>query len=150
MSEIFSKITENEARISRLEKMLDINSLNITREEYKTVQNIMSRLDCEELITASDYFSEYLRYSFKPYFEALPMAVSVILDKANNLLALGECASGDEKLHAITEAKRLQKFVEALNSVSETLFNITEDRPFFNAITNLLYQLEEAQKTYEK
>ena len=134
------KMQEYEKRISVLEAAQQEHKNNapaLSCEEYKCIAASMAKLECDGLITCGDYFEDFIGISFRKFFELQPKALEVLIGQINT----------NENLEIKNE---LQAFIDDLKTVNKLIYDIVENRPFFEILVSFLWELEKARKYYSK
>lgn len=134
------KMQEYEKRISVLEAAQQEHKNNapaLSCEEYKSIAASMAKLECDGLITCGDYFEDFIGISFRKFFELQPKALEVLIGQINT----------NENQEIKNE---LQAFIDNLKTVNKLIYDIVENRPFFEILVSFLWELEKARKYYSK
>lgn len=134
------KIKEYEKRISVLETAQQgykNNAPTLSCEEYKIISASMAKLQCDGLITCGDYFDDFVGISFRKYFELQPKALEILMNQINT--------SEDRVV-----VRELQGFIDNLKTVNKLVYDIVENRPFFENLVSFLWELEKARNYYGK
>lgn len=134
------KMQEYEKRISVLEAAQQEHQNNapvLSCEEYKSIAASMAKLECDGLITCGDYFEDFIGISFRKFFELQPKALEVLIGQINT----------NENQEIKNE---LQAFIDNLKTVNKLIYDIVENRPFFEILVLFLWELEKARKYYSK
>lgn len=134
------KMKEYEKRISVLEtaqQEYKNNAPTLSCEEYKIISASMAKLQCDGLITCGDYFDDFVGISFRKYFELQPKALGILMNQINT----------NEDRVVVSE---LQGFIDNLKTVNKLVYDIVENRPFFENLVSFLWELEKARNYYGK
>ena len=134
------KMQEYEKRISVLEAAQQEHQNNapaLSCEEYKSIAASMAKLECDGLITCGDYFEDFIGISFRKFFELQPKVLEVLIGQINT----------NENQEIKNE---LQAFIDNLKTVNKLIYDIVENRPFFEILVSFLWELEKARKYYSK
>lgn len=99
---------------------------NITKAEFKVIQSVFERLGCDSLINFSDYFSFFSAVSFRDFFANQPAAISALLKYTGG------------------RSDEVNKFVDSLNRVNDTLQRISEACTVFDDVETMCSSLDEA------
>lgn len=143
-----AKAQETENRIAELEQKHGISPKSneqttskpqpkITREEYEVIKSVFERLGCDDLITYSDFFSNFVGFSYDRFFRNQPKVVQALCRYMNNQTTTN------------SERQQIQSYIDNLESVSETLYLIVENNAIFDEAEILCDTLDEAHTQYK-
>ncbi len=109
----------------------------ITREEYEVIKSVFERLGCDDLITYSDFFSNFIGFSYDRFFRNQPKVVQVLCRYMNNQTTTN------------SERSQIQSYIDNLESVLKTLYLIVENNAIFDEAEILCDTLDEAHTQYK-
>ena len=110
----------------------------ITREEYEVIKLVFERLGCDSLITYSDFFGNFIGYSYDRFFKHQPKAVQVL------------CNYMYSQTTTNNERQQIRSYINGLETVSETLYTLTENCAMLEEAEKLCDALDEAKYAYQR